>query len=92
MHGAGQGRQRKGRRRPNRHGRQGEVKRWVNAQGVKAVELWLGISVDEKGRVQAEKSGKWANRYPLIEARMNRGAAGDTFKRHRTPGRTVVQP
>ncbi len=49
------------------------IKRWVNAQGVKAVDLWLGISVDEKERVQVTRSAKWANRYPLIEARMNRG-------------------
>lgn len=49
------------------------VKRWVNAQGVTAVDMWLGISVDEMGRIQAERSAKWANRYPLIESRMNRG-------------------
>lgn len=49
------------------------IKRWVNSQGVKAVDLWLGISVDEMERVQVERSAKWANRYPLIEARMNRG-------------------
>lgn len=49
------------------------IKRWVNSQGVKAVDLWLGISVDEMERVQVERSAKWANRYPLIEARKNRG-------------------
>jgi hypothetical protein len=49
------------------------IKRWANSQGVKAADVWLGISVDEMNRVQVERSGKWANRYPLIEARMNRG-------------------
>lgn len=49
------------------------VKRWANAQGVTAVDLWLGISVDETRRVQKEKAGKWRTRYPLIERRMNRG-------------------
>ena len=49
------------------------IKRWGNAQGVKAVDLWLGISVDEMNRVQKERSGKWQTRYPLIERRMNRG-------------------
>lgn len=49
------------------------IKRWANAQGVKAVDLWLGISVDEMERVQTEKYAKWRTRYPLIEQRMNRG-------------------
>jgi hypothetical protein len=49
------------------------VKRWANAQGVKAVDTWLGISVDEMQRVQNDKSAKWKTRYPLIERGMNRG-------------------
>ncbi|MBI7541383.1 hypothetical protein JEV92_04190 [Pseudomonas aeruginosa] len=49
------------------------VKRWANAQGVKAVDNWLGISIDELGRVAKDKGGKWQNRYPLIEQCMNRG-------------------
>jgi hypothetical protein len=49
------------------------IKRWANSQGVKAVDLWLGISVDEMERMQVVRSGKWQNRYPLIEARLNRG-------------------
>lgn len=50
------------------------VKRWVNAQGAgAAVDMWLGISTDEMGRVQNPKTQKWAYRYPLIEARKNRG-------------------
>jgi hypothetical protein len=49
------------------------VKRWANAQGVTAVDMWLGISVDEMERVQKEKRGKWKTRYPLIEQVMNRG-------------------
>lgn len=48
------------------------VKRWANTQGVKAVDQWLGISVDEMRRVQAQKTGKWNTRYPLIERGLNR--------------------
>jgi hypothetical protein len=48
------------------------IKRWVNSHGVKSIDTWLGISVDEMQRIQVEKSSKWANRYPLIEAKMNR--------------------
>lgn len=48
------------------------VKRWGNAQGVTAVDLWLGISLDEHERMQ-NRAGKWTTRYPLIERRMNRG-------------------
>lgn len=49
------------------------VKRWANSQGVKAVDNWLGISVDEMTRIAAVRGKKWANRYPLVERRMNRG-------------------
>lgn len=48
------------------------VKRWANAQGVKAVDKWLGISVDEMGRAPASKGKKWRTRYPLIELGLNR--------------------
>jgi hypothetical protein len=49
------------------------VKRWANAHGVTAVDMWLGISVDEMNRVQKGTRAKWQTRYPLIEQRMNRG-------------------
>jgi hypothetical protein len=49
------------------------VKRWANAQGVTAVDQWLGISVDEMQRMQASKRGKWNTVYPLIQSGMNRG-------------------
>jgi hypothetical protein len=48
------------------------VQRWANDQGVKQCDMWLGISTDEMGRV-TRTSGKWMNRYPLIEQAMNRG-------------------
>ena len=35
-------------------------------------DVWLGISTDEMRRVK-QPTGKWQNRYPLIEQRMNRG-------------------
>jgi hypothetical protein len=57
------------------------VKRWANAQGVKAVDQWLGISVDEMQRVQSDKKGKWNTRYPLIERAMNRGDCVSLVKR-----------
>lgn len=57
------------------------VKRWANAQGVKAVDNWLGISVDEMTRIAAVRGKKWANRYPLVERRMNRGDCVALVKR-----------
>lgn len=38
----------------------------------KTWSVWLGISVDEMRRCR-QVEGKWQNRYPLIEQRMNRG-------------------
>jgi hypothetical protein len=49
------------------------VQRWINAQGVKQAETWLGISTDEMGRIQKDTGKKWKTRYPLIEQAMNRG-------------------
>lgn len=49
------------------------VKRWANAQGVQAVDNWLGISVDEMGRMAKGRGRKWRNVFPLFERRMNRG-------------------
>lgn len=48
------------------------VQRWATAQGVKLATMWLGISLDEHQRMSMV-AGKWENRYPLIERRMNRG-------------------
>lgn len=48
------------------------VRRWATAQGCNEVDIWLGISVDEKNRMQSG-SGKWQHRHPLIERNMNRG-------------------
>lgn len=48
------------------------VKRWANKQGVKAADLWLGISIDEMGRLQVARGKKWKLRYPLIELAKNR--------------------
>jgi hypothetical protein len=49
------------------------VERWATAQGATQVDTWLGISTDEMRRVQKQGRGKWRNRYPLIEQKMNRG-------------------
>lgn len=49
------------------------IKRWANTKGVKAVDNWLGISVDEMSRMTTDRGNKWHMRYPLIERGMNRG-------------------
>jgi hypothetical protein len=49
------------------------IKRWGNAQGVKAADTWLGFSLDEHRRATIRPEGKWRSRYPLIELAMNRG-------------------
>lgn len=48
------------------------VQRWATGQGVTLCDMWLGISVDERQRMSFV-AGKWENRYPLIEKRLNRG-------------------
>lgn len=49
------------------------VKRWANAQGVTAVDRWLGYSLDEAHRAQIKQTeGKWGVRFPLLERAMNR--------------------
>lgn len=48
------------------------VQRWATRQGVKAADVWLGISTDELDRVQVKRGGKWGNRYVLAELRLAR--------------------
>ena len=48
------------------------VRRWATAQGCTEVDMWLGISADEKHRMKASK-GKWGNKHPLITLGINRG-------------------
>jgi hypothetical protein len=44
------------------------IRRWLREQGVRACDLWLGISLDEKKRVR-ESTVQWVrNVYPLISA------------------------
>lgn len=57
------------------------VKRWCNVQGLTAVDQWIGISVDEMGRIQKDKSKKWKTRYPLIELALNRAECVALVKR-----------
>ena len=57
------------------------MQRWATAQGVRQADTWLGISVDEMGRVQADKGNKWKTRYPLIEQAMNRSECVGLVKR-----------
>lgn len=47
------------------------VRRWASAQGVKAADMWLGISIDEASRL-SRGTGKWKSRFPLVEHAMNR--------------------
>lgn len=48
------------------------IERWARKKGVSGGEFWVGFSTDELVRVKAA-TGKWTERYPLIEQRMNRG-------------------
>lgn len=49
------------------------VKRWANSLGLKAIDKWIGYSIDEDWRVRSRQAvGKWRERYVLIEQRMNR--------------------
>lgn len=55
------------------------VRRWANAQGVKAATNWIGYSTDEMGRAHKGKNstkaqGKWQVDFPLIRLGMDRGA------------------
>lgn len=50
------------------------------------VEVWIGISTDELGRVRSAYDAKWQwNRWPLIEQRMDRAACLAWLKRHGYP-------
>jgi hypothetical protein len=55
------------------------VRRWATKEhNVKAVDNWIGFSIDEIGRaVRTQKAvksqGKWRTRFPLIDRGMNRG-------------------
>lgn len=48
------------------------MRRWAVSKGVKQADVWIGFTIDELKRVTTS-IGKWQNRYPLIEKRMNRG-------------------
>jgi hypothetical protein len=55
------------------------VRRWANAQGVKAATNWIGYSTDEMGRAykaqhSTKAQGKWQVDFPLIRLGMDRGA------------------
>ena len=55
------------------------------------VELWMGISTDEQGRMK-ENQIKWIeNKYPLIEKNMSRQSCINWFKKHynKTPPRSA---
>ena len=48
------------------------MRRWATEQGVEQADVWLGMTIDEMRRV-AQPTGKWQNKYPLIDRRMTRG-------------------
>jgi hypothetical protein len=55
------------------------IRRWANAQGVKAATNWIGYSTDEMGRAHkaqhsTKTQGKWQVDFPLINLGMDRGA------------------
>lgn len=43
------------------------VQRWLRSRGVKAADLWLGISTDEAHRMKPSRVKWLTHRYPLIE-------------------------
>lgn len=43
------------------------VRRWLRDQGVKAADMWIGMSIDEMRRMSFSGLGWLRNRYPLIE-------------------------
>lgn len=47
------------------------ARRWASEQGVVLADFWMGFSIDELKRVNVV-SGKWQNRFPLVERRMTR--------------------
>lgn len=49
------------------------------------VEVWVGISLDEKGRMKDARAQWITNRWPLIERRMSRGDCLEWLKRHGYP-------
>lgn len=49
------------------------MRRWATAQGVKRADIWIGFTIDEIHRLKFRKSGKWDDKYPLIDLRMTRG-------------------
>jgi hypothetical protein len=50
------------------------IRRWVRQQGVKPVEMWIGISTDEASRMKPSNVKYITHRWPLIEAGLNREA------------------
>lgn len=48
------------------------AQRWLRAQGVTAVEQWVGIAMEEQRRVRASERAWIRLRYPLIERGMTR--------------------
>jgi hypothetical protein len=48
------------------------IERWARKQGATGGEFWIGFSTDELERAKG-KTGKWTDRYVLIEQRMSRG-------------------
>ena len=48
--------------------------RWaVKEYGVRSATNWIGYSTDELERIPNLRTGKWQDRFPLIDQKMNRG-------------------
>lgn len=49
------------------------MRRWATQEhGVKNADVWIGYTIDERNRL-TQPTGRWHNRYPLIDRRMTRG-------------------
>lgn len=60
------------------------VRRWCNDQGVQQADIWIGMSTDEMRRLKTP-TGKWQNKYPLIDLQMNRADCLALVERHGWP-------
>lgn len=65
------------------------IRRWIRAlmaeHGVREVEQWLGISLDEVHRMKDPDVGYLHNRYPLVDERMTRWDCLRWLQRHDFP-------
>jgi hypothetical protein len=71
-----------GRRQCTREYKLSPIYKAMREQGLKSVEMWIGISMDEVQRMKPARV-KWVkNRWPLIEKNVTRAGCLDWHRRH----------